>query len=703
MTELRTDPDLIPFLAPSNVAVVGASRNPRKLGYGLARNISQSGFAGNVYLVNPSGGKVLGRDLWPDISSIGEPIDLALLVVPAADVVAEIEQGAAAGIGNFVVLSGGFRETGEEGAQLEAELAEAADRLGVRVLGPNCVGTIDTHLPVDMTFLPPPGPTPGSVAFISHSGAICAAVIDWARGQGFGLSRLVSLGNQTNVTETHILETVAADPNTAVVTLYLEGVGDGRAFVEAASRVAHVKPIVALKVGRFGSGRKAVASHTGALAGEDRAFDAAFRRAGVLRASSSEEMFDWARALSWCPLPTGNRVAVLTNAGGPGVTAADALESLGLLMADFEPATRDAMAAMLPAAASLANPVDILASGSPEEFSSCLEILLEDSGVDMVMVIMPPPPMFTAAGIANLLIPVIEVASKPVVVALMGDRLVGEAAERFRAARVPDYRFPERAASALAVLARRSEWLRESDAAEEETTVEINIDQIRKILHGHPDGFIDSDVAFGVLSAAGIEVAAGRLARDGNEAVTAAESVGFPVVMKIEADGVVHKSDVGGVALNLETSTAVAQAFDQMMKSVRTQRPDADVHGVTIAPMISGGQEVIVGSVTDAQFGALAMFGTGGVAVELDDDVAFGLAPISGSQADAMIDATKAGKRLAGFRHIGAVNRLAARDVLESIARLAADFPEIEEVEINPLIVQQDRAIAADVRLSLRS
>ena len=701
MAPLQVDPDLVPFLAPSSVAVVGASRNPRKLGYGLARNISQSGFTGNVFLVNPAGGKVLGKELWPDLSSIAQPIDLALLVVPAPDVVVELERGAAAGVTNFIVLSGGFRETGDEGARLEAELSATADRLGVRLLGPNCVGTIDTHLPADMTFLPPPGPTPGSVAFVSHSGAICAAVIDWARGQGFGLSRLVSLGNQTNVTETDILETVAADPKTHVITLYLEGVGNGRDFVDTARRVAHVKPVVALKVGRFGSGQKAVASHTGALAGEDRAFDAAFRRAGVIRAATSEEMFDWARALDSCPLPGGNRVAILTNAGGPGVTAADAVESLGLRMAELAPATEAALANELPTAASLANPIDILASGSPEEFSLSLEILLEDPGVDMVMVIMPPPPMFTAAGIANMLIPVIEVASKPVVVALMGDRLVSEAAERFRAARIPDYRFPERAASALAVLARRADWLHDTTIAEEETIVEIDQEKIGQIIEGLPPGFVSADVAFAVLAAAGIPGATGHLATDKIEAATVAETIGYPVVMKIEADGIVHKSDVGGVALNLGTASEVERAFDEMVASVRSKVEGATIAGVTISPMLPTGQEVIVGSVTDAQFGALAMFGTGGVAVEIDDDVAFGLAPLTSSQAEAMIDETKAGRRLAGFRNVPAASRSAVRETLERIARLAAEFPQIQEIEINPLIVGDRRATAADVRLSL--
>jgi len=328
------DPSLMPFFTPAGVAIVGASLDPTKLGYGLSRNLVQSGYRGAIHFVNVKGSTLMGRPVYPNLASVPDPVDLAVLLIPAGGMSQAVEACAGRGIRAAIIAAGGFRETGPKGAALEEECLRVARLHGIRLLGPNCIGLLDTHLPIDTTFLSPPGPTAGDVAFISHSGAICAAVIDWARGQGFGLSRLVSLGNQVDVNETDMLAPVADDPYTRVLTLYLEGVSDGRRFVSQAGEVSRRKPILALKVGRYASGQQAVASHTGALAGTESAFNAGFRRAGVIRAETTEELFDWARALAWCPLPEGRQVAVLTNAGGPGVTAADALEALDLRLAD---------------------------------------------------------------------------------------------------------------------------------------------------------------------------------------------------------------------------------------------------------------------------------------------------------------------------------------------------------------------------------
>ncbi|UCF27948.1 MAG: CoA-binding protein, partial [Chloroflexota bacterium] len=456
---MKTDPSLTPFFNPQGVAIIGASLDPTKLGYGLSRNLVQSGFKGAIHFVNLKDGELMGQPVHRHISETPDPVDLAILLIPAPAVPEAIEACAQRGIRALIIASGGFRETGAKGTALEEKCLAIARRHGVRLLGPNCIGLIDAHLPIDTTFLSPPGPTPGDVAFISHSGAICAAVIDWARGQGFGLSRMVSLGNQSDVTETDLLAPVAEDPHTRVITLYLEGVSDGRQFLEEAQKVTRQKPVVALKVGRYERGQLAVASHTGALAGLESAYNAAFRRAGVIRAETTEELFDWARALAWCPMPGGRSVGVLTNAGGPGVTAVDALEAQGLKIANLSSETQAALGEILEPAASLKNPVDMLAAASPQQYATCLQILLSDPQVDSVMVIRPPPPMHTTAGIAKAIIPVIYTAEKPVVVALMGERLIQEAVEHFRAARVPEYRFPERAAEALAVLAQRADHM----------------------------------------------------------------------------------------------------------------------------------------------------------------------------------------------------------------------------------------------------
>lgn len=704
---MPTDPSLVPFFSPKGVAIIGASLDPTKLGYGLSRNLVQSGYRGAVHFVNLKGGVLLGRPVYRQVAEIPDPVDLAVLLIPAASVPAAIAACGERGIKAAIIASGGFRETGERGAQLEMQSLEVARRYGVRLLGPNCIGMLDTHLPIDTTFLSPPGPTPGDVAFISHSGAICAAVIDWARGQGFGLSRLVSLGNQVDVTETDMLAPVAEDPYTRVITLYLEGVSNGRRFVAEAGQVSRNKPIVALKVGRYLSGQRAVASHTGALAGRESAFNAAFRRSGVIRAETTEELFDWARALAWCPLPAGRTVAVLTNAGGPGVTAADALEAQGLRLARLSPETRDALRTILDPAASLENPVDMLAAATPQQYANSLRILLDDPQVHSVMVILPPPPMHTAGGIAKAIIPVIYTAAKPVVVALMGERLIQEAVEHFRAAHVPEYRFPERAAEALAVLARRAEYL----AAKTEVIDAYKPDQgsaaefIKAFLTRQVGGgLLSQEEAFQLLEAYGIPSIRPRLARNPAESAELANAVGYPVVLKIVSPQVSHKTDVGGVLLNLNSPEEVVRGYERVVANVRSILPFAEILGVLVQPMLTDGQEVIIGAIQDPQFGALVMFGSGGVDVEGLNDVQFGLAPLSLSEARVMMEETWAGRKLGGFRNYPPGDRDAVLEVLVKISQLAAAFPQLEEIEINPLLVLPagKGAYAVDVRARIK-
>src|SRR3990172_2725541 len=412
------------FFAPRWVAFIGASQTPTKLGYGAARNLVVSGYPGAIHFVNPHGGELFGRPMHAEVALVPDPVDLAIILIPAAAVPAALDACGRRGILAVILGSGGFRENGAAGQGLEQECLEIARRHGMRLIGPNCIGLLDTHLPLDTTFLPLPGPIPGDIAFLSHSGAICEAVIDWARGQGFGLSRLVSLGNQVDLTEADLLAPTVEDPHTRVVAMYLEGVGDGRKFIEQAHLASRRKPLVAIKVGRSEGGRRAVASHTGALAGRDAAYDAAFRKAGVLRADNSEEVFDWARALAWCPLPHGPRMAVLTKAGGPGALAVDALDANGLSLADPSTATVASLHRFLPAAASVRNPVDMLASAGPVEYAGALALLLRDEGADGVMVVLPPPPMSTAADVAGAIIPIIRASRKPVGVALIGEDLI---------------------------------------------------------------------------------------------------------------------------------------------------------------------------------------------------------------------------------------------------------------------------------------
>ena len=685
---MQLDPTLTPFFEPAGVAVIGASTNPTKLGFGLARNLRQSGYKGAIHFVNPTADTLLGQPVYATIGDVPDPVDLAVLLIPAPVVPGAVAECAARGIRAAIIASGGFREIGPEGAALEAECLRVAQEHGVRLIGPNCIGLLDTHLPLDTTFLPPPGPTPGDVAFISHSGAICAAVIDWARGQGFGLSRLVSLGNQVDVNESDVLAPVAADPYTKVITLYLEGVTDGRRFVETARQVSRQKPIVALKVGRFAAGRQAVASHTGALAGEDSAYTAAFRQAGIIRANTSEELFDWARALAWCPPPQGRGVAVLTNAGGPGVTAVDALEVHKLQLAQLAPDTRESLRQLLPPAASVNNPVDMLAGASPQQYAKCLQLLLQDTAVHSVLIILPPPPMHTAGGVARALIPIIYTATKPVVVALMGERLIQEAIEHFRAARVPEYRFPERAASALAILAQRAEYLAEPSRVAPPLPDKIDRERVQAALSDQPAGeFLPQAAVYQLLDAYGIPRPAFELARSAKEAAALAEGMGLPVALKIAAPAITHKSDVGCVLLDLKTAVAVAEGYETVVANGRRANPEAAIEGAYVQPMIPTGQELILGVVSDPQFGPVVMFGSGGVEVEGMRDVDFALAPLTTAEAEALIDRTWAGRKLRGYRNLPPADMGKVVDCLLRLGQLAADWPQLAEIEINPLRV----------------
>jgi acetyltransferase len=706
---MTIDSSLTPFFSPQGVAIIGASLDPTKLGYGLSRNLVRSGYRGGIHFVNLKGGELMGKPVYKHINEVPDPVDLAILLIPAATIPAAIEDCGRSGIKALIVVSGGFRETGPQGAELEDKCLKIAKSHGVRILGPNCIGTIDTHLPIDTTFLSPPGPTPGDIAFISHSGAICAAVIDWARGQGFGLSRMVSLGNQSDVTETDLLIPVAEDPFTHVITLYLEGVSDGRQFLEQAQMVTRQKPIIALKVGRYKSSQQAVASHTGALAGLESAYKAAFRRAGVIRADTTEELFDWARALAWCPLPKGCSVGVLTNAGGPGVTAVDALEAQELKIAHLSSGTEATLRDFLDPAASLHNPVDMLAAATPHQYASSLQVLLDDPQVDSVMVIMPPPPMNTAGGIARAVIPVIKSAEKPVVVALMGESLIQEAAEHFRSARVPEYRFPERAAKALAVLNKRAEYLASSSEFQVgslKSFADIDRLAVDSILSKYdPGGLISHQDAFGLISAYGIPTAQPQLVQTALQAAKLAQEMGFPVAIKIASPNINHKSDVGGVQLHLQNPQEVEIGFTKVVENCKNAWPDAEILGVHVQRMIPAGQDVIIGAIKDPQFGALVMFGSGGIEVEGLKDVQFALAPLSIIEAEQMIESTWAGRKLQGFRNLPPADQAAVIDALLRLAQLASDYPQLSEIEINPLSVleQGKGAFAVDVRVKLGS
>jgi len=693
--------------------VIGASSDQEKLGHAVVRNLRNVHYEGHIYPVNPREEEILGYKAYAGVQDVPDPVDLAVIIVPAPAVAAQVEACGKRGIRAAIIVSGGFREIGASqggvGAEREREVKRIAEQYEVRLLGPNCMGTIDTHTPLNTTFMDDM-PHQGNIAFVSQSGAMVAAVMDWAAGSGVGFSRMVSLGNQADITIAQMLSQGVVDEHTRVVTGYMEGVDDGQAFIDAASRVARDVPVVFLKAGRGTSGIKAVASHTGALAGDIVAYQAAFRRAGVLWANTMEDLVDWGRALAWQPLPKGNRVGILTSAGGPAILAADALEQAGMRLAPLTPQTKAFLRERVFETASIENPVDTLAGSGPATYALCLDALLADETVDAVVVIQAPQDWFKPASLAEV---VGEVANsrlgrhKPVLTVIMGEASGSEATQILHRRRIPNYAFPERVGSTLAAMWWRKQWL---DANAENGNQNAESDQGAFIPHSefqipHSDGWLSPDQNDSLLKAYDIAIPGGGLANDVQEALALAEKVGYPVALKLVAQDVTHKTDVGGVSLNISTPEHLRAEFEVMIERAKEHDHSINVQGVYVQQMLNGGAELIVGVVRDPQFGPMVMAGRGGTQVELERDVAFELAPISMREAQELLDRTSAGRLLQGFRGAPPADRAAAIDAILRLSQAAIDYPEIQEIEVNPLIVMQQGggAYAVDARVRLGS
>jgi acetyltransferase len=683
---------LDPFFNPTGVAVIGASTDTHKLGHGVVRNLVDYHFRGPIYPVNPTSHEVLGHRCYPTVTVVPDPVDLAVIIVPADVVIDVVEECGRRGIRHIIVVSGGFAEIGGEGLALEKALSAASWKFGIRVLGPNCIGAIDTHTPVNTTFVIGM-PEPGDIGFVSQSGAICAVVIDWARGAGVGFSRIVSVGNQVDVNETEMIAALASDHQTKVITAYIEGLSDGRSFMKVAATTARSKPVIVLKAGHGESGARAVASHTGALAGSSEAYDAAFRDSGVLRAGNLEELFDWARALAWQPLPRGKRVAVLTNAGGPAIIAVDALEAAGLELAKLTDETKEYLRPRLPAAGSLENPVDILAGSGPGTYAVALDALLSDPMVDAALVIQAPQDWFLPTSLAEVVGEVAASHHKPVLASIMGLASLDKTLSILHQKHVPNFQFPERAASTLAAMLERKQWL-ESSPSTPDNLPHVDTQRAREAIR--------KKNFHAALSAYGIPVSCSHLAKNPEQAVSIADQVGYPVVLKLASPSALHKTELGAVKLNLTDHAAVQQAYHDIVTSVTEASPETEIDGIWVQKMHSVDHELIVGVKKDAQFGPLVLVGSGGIEVELLRDVRVGVAPLTRERAMAMLDATRAAALLKGWRGHPAHthDREGIINVMLRLSQLVCDLPEIAELEINPLAVLSHRQgiTALDVR-----
>jgi acetyl coenzyme A synthetase (ADP forming)-like protein len=693
------------FFHPSSIAVIGASRDPEKLGYAVLSNLVEGGFKGALYPVNPKAGEILGLEAYSSVLSVSGPIDLAVIVIPYKFVPAVLDECGQKGVPAAVVISAGFREAGREGLERERELIEIARRHSIRLIGPNCLGVIDTHTPLNATFaagMPPGGP----IAFMSQSGALGTAVLDLAMAGRIGFSRFVSLGNKADVNEVDLLQAWVDDPESRVILIYVEGLPDGQKFLEVARQVTQKKPVVAIKSGITSAGSRAVSSHTGSLAGSEAAYRAAFRQAGVIRADSMSLLFDYSRAFAYQSLPAGDRIAIVTNAGGPGILATDALERSGLQLARFKPETIEELMAGLPGAASAANPVDVLGDALADRYEHGIELVLGDPAVDGLIVIVTPQAMTQIEDTAHAVGRMAAGSEKPVLGCFMGEARIDAGVQVLRQYGVPNYAFPEQAAAALAAMVA----YREARARPIYAPAHFDVDAeaARSVFdRARAEGrvSIGESEARAILEAYGFPVPPSRLVKTAEEAVEAAEEMGYPIVLKIASPDILHKTDVGGVRLNLNSPTDVRDAFDLIVYRATRYVPGARVWGCLAQKMMPPGREVLIGMSRDPQFGPLVAFGLGGVYVEALKDVVFRIAPFSREEAAQMIREIRSYPLLEGVRGEPPADHEAMVDALCRVGQLVTDFPEIVELDVNPLMVFEEGrgAVALDMRLVLAS
>jgi len=693
------------FFDPQSVAIIGASRQKGKVGYEILTNLVAGGYEGKIFPVNNKTDEIDGLKCYPDLASIGETPDLVIIIVPAQYVPAVLEECAKVRVKSAIVITAGFKEVGPEGKKLEEQVVQIARRAGIRFIGPNCLGVIAPAHKLNASF----GgdlPIPGSIGYISQSGALLAAILDLANANGMGFSSLVSIGNKADVDELDIIRAFGSQKDTKVIAGYLENIADGDGFVREAEEISYTKPILLMKSGSTAAGAKAASSHTGSLAGGDVAYESAFKRAGVIRCDSIKEQFDFAQAFANQPLPEGPNVAVLTNAGGPGIMAADAIEERGLTFAKLSEETMKKLAEKLPAAANVHNPVDVLGDALADRYEFALDIVLDDPNVNSVLVLLTPQAMTQAKETAEAVVKVIEKKKKgkPVLACFLGASKVAAGVEILRRGSIPQYDSPESAVATLRVMVDHIRW--RTRPRRVVRLFSVNRRKVESILERHQrQGLLDIGEAEAkeIIEAYGFATPKGSIATTAEQAGNIAQQLAFPVVLKIWSPDILHKSDVGGVKVGLRSEQEVKDAFDLMMYRIPKKLPDAHILGVLVQEMVRGGKEVIIGMHRDPHFGPLMMFGMGGIMVEVLKDVAFYLAPLTAEEAKQMLLNTKTYHILKGVRGQEGVDIEAIAEGLQRVSQLVTEFPEIKEMDINPYVVGAPGTtpIAVDARISL--
>ena len=696
---------LVSFFNPKSVAIIGASRAAGKIGNVIVKNMISSGYTGPIFPVNPKEQEIEGLACYPAVDKTPMPAELAVLSLPASRTLDAAEQCGVSGVKNLVVITAGFKETGKEGLELERRLVETCRQYEMRMTGPNCVGLIDTHTPINASFAAG-FPLKGEIAFISQSGAMVLSILDWSYRTGLGFSKFVSLGNKADLTESHFIEDAGQDPNTKVILCYIEDVENGAHFLEAARTASRKKPVIILKSGTSQAGAQAASSHTGALAGSDLAYETAFRQCGVIRVRSMAELFDLAVAFASQPVPSGDRVAVVTNSGGPGIIAADTIEQKKLQMARFSQETIKQLRGYLPPEANIYNPVDVLGDARADRFRFSLDKTLADPGVDSALVLVCPTAVTEPVETARALVEMrAAYPEKPLLAAYMGGEKLAEGAKVLEEAKIPCFTFPEPAVSSISGLTGYART-RELPANEQDLRYKCsNLKSVKAILYDVKKDkrlvLLGSEAAE-VVEAYGIPAAPTALAASPEEAAKSAGRLGYPVVLKIASPEILHKSDVGGVIIGLDSPVKVRAGFLEIMNNVQRYLPKAAVYGIEVQKMMPKGTELIIGMSKDIQFGPLIAFGLGGIYVNLLKDVSFRLARgLNRREIENMLAETKAYTLLRGYRGEKPADIEAIIGIIGRVARLVTDFPEITEMDINPVFAYNQGACALDVKITV--
>ena len=693
------------FFCPKSVAVIGAAREKSKVGHTIVDNILNSGYKGRIYLVNPNADEILGLKCYKSILDINYNIDLAIIVIPSRYILNTIDELAQKDTKFSIVISAGFKETGIEGAVLEKQLLEKAQKHNIRILGPNCLGMIDFNCPVNCSFSPNM-PSKGSIGFISQSGALGTAVLDWAKTNNIGLSKFVSMGNKADIGEIDLFEDWLNDDKTNVITAYIEGVSNGKEFMRVTSRVTKHKPIIVIKSGNTDAGAKAVSSHTGTLAGSAQAYDAAFRQTGVIRAKTIKDLFNMATAFANQPLPEGDNVVIITNAGGPGIMASDACEENNIRLINIKHETIDELKTFLPSAANFYNPIDVLGDALADRYKKTFEVLLKDKDIHAIMVLLTPQAMTEELKTAEALVGALKSSKRkiPVLTSFMGGEEVKEGVDYLNRMGIPNFSIPEEAVAALKALIDQKNWIdKEKDRIQ---NFDVDKDYVKKAFEKarSEDKFEMGEMdARGILKAYGIKVPFAKVVKSIEEAKEVIKKTKYPVVLKIDSPDILHKSDVGGIKVGINDDQELEDSFQSILYSVHKWMPDARINGISVQEMVTDKKETIIGINKDSQFGHMIMFGLGGIYVEVLKDISFRIAPLSPADAKEMINEIKTIRLLRGVRGENPSDIDSIIDVILRISQLVTDFPEIIEMDINPLFVKEKGmgSIAGDVRIRI--